>query len=680
MADRWYNAGYSGSANAGKMLKLHVYTIATNLNNNTTTERTDLIMNVSNTIGGWWNNYGSPCYVGIDGNNTNRTVAWDARTAGDKWLIASWDTVVVHNTDGTKTIGISASHTTNVGLGNASISDTYTCDRIPRQANITGANNFNDEQNPYMTFNNLAGFSLNARLEFAGVNIQRNNIANTGNYNFILTEYERDLLRSKCQSSNTLAVKYVIATIIDGTEKWWSSSDKVMTIINANPLFNNFTFLDTNTVITALTGNNQKLVKGYSNVKAIVSSENKAVAQKKANILLYRFQIGQKQEDVKYNTTEDVSVTINNVDNNVIRMYAVDSRGNTTSKDISPTSFVQYLPLKITNASAIRGNKGIGSSVTLEYSGEFWNNNFGAVQNEIVTATYRYKKTNASTWINGSTNIIPTISNNTFNKGISILGDLGANGFDVKYSYNIEVTIKDKLSQFTQNVLLGTGKPAIAIAEGVAIGAPYDASIGGSLQVNGINMEDKIEDISGKNLNNLTTHYMIGFGLSLISAPEDLKSGYLIYMPRDEDNGIQIFIDLYATKFYSRPYMFGGDFGEWQNNTKPFQKILYENINGTTGNITLSDSVINYSYIEIIYREEINDCYITKIYEANGKTAKLSTIKSQNEGLYLKAKTVNINGTNMTVGTKTIVDIRMDGSIGTSHNDAIVITKVIGYK
>lgn len=136
MANRWYEAGYS-SGSAGKTLKLHIYTVDTNQNENWTVERADLYLSVTNTAGGWWNNYGSPAYVGINGNNTTRNVAWDARSTGDKLLIGTWDTRVYHNDDGSKSIGISASHDTNLGMGSASLSGTYDCDTIPRYASFT---------------------------------------------------------------------------------------------------------------------------------------------------------------------------------------------------------------------------------------------------------------------------------------------------------------------------------------------------------------------------------------------------------------------------------------------------------------------------------------------------------------------------------------------------------------
>ena len=135
MADRWYDAAYADSS---ATLRLHVYTVGSNASSNYTVERADLWMRV-NANWGYYNNYGTSVYIGINGNNTTRTVNFDARvSAGTQLLlIGTWDTTVWHNGNGDASIGVSCSHATGVGLGTASGSWTYDCDHIPRYANFT---------------------------------------------------------------------------------------------------------------------------------------------------------------------------------------------------------------------------------------------------------------------------------------------------------------------------------------------------------------------------------------------------------------------------------------------------------------------------------------------------------------------------------------------------------------
>ena len=137
MAGKYLSAYYDGNNGNKIYLELHVYTIATSIANNTTTERADLYANVVDSSYQWYNGYGTEAFIGINGNNTTKTVTFDYRTNGVKNLISSWDTVVKHDNSGKASIGISAHHYSGVGLGNASVSGTYDCDTIQRYANFT---------------------------------------------------------------------------------------------------------------------------------------------------------------------------------------------------------------------------------------------------------------------------------------------------------------------------------------------------------------------------------------------------------------------------------------------------------------------------------------------------------------------------------------------------------------
>ena len=214
-------------------------------------------------------------------------------------LLGEKDITVYHNNDGSwpgRPVSISASsyHMSGSASGNLWAPD------IPRQANVTGYNDFNDEQNPTITYNNPGGFRINARLEFAGTNIKRDNISNTGSYTFNLTDDERKLLRQKC-TGNSMTVRAVIATCIGGTtENYWSYWDRTMTIVNGNPTFDNFNFADVNEKTIALTGSNTSIIKGYSNVKVAIPSSMKATANKEATLSKYRVSIGTAIQLIQY--------------------------------------------------------------------------------------------------------------------------------------------------------------------------------------------------------------------------------------------------------------------------------------------------------------------------------------------------------------------------------------------
>lgn len=282
-------------------------------------------------------------------------------------------------------------------------------------------------------------------------------------------------------NSNSSSIK--VGVITYGNSEYYSEKVGTLNVVNSNPSFSNFTYQDVNNTTIALTGNNQTIIKGYSNVRATVSTANKAVAKNYASMSKYRFVVGSQQVDVNYSSSSNVQATINSAKSNIFTMYAIDSRGNSTPKQISPSTYIDYSPIAINKVEAIREN-GIGSIVNLIFSGTIWEGGFGTVLNAIKSCTYKYRETTSSTWKTGETVLTPVRDGKTFSFEGLIKGDLGANGFDINKSYIIEVIISDKLTTDKYDFVLGSGKPGLAITRnGVAVNGMYDESLGGALQI-----------------------------------------------------------------------------------------------------------------------------------------------------------------------------------------------------
>nr|DAX05589.1 MAG TPA: protein of unknown function DUF859 [Bacteriophage sp.] len=418
-------------------------------------------------------------------SGTQYSIGGYTLTPGYK-LLASKDITVSHNGDGsfpytTVAFAINSYH------ANGETSGAISAPTIPRQANVTGYNDFNDEQNPTITYNNPGGFRINARLEFAGTNIKRDNISNTGSYTFNLTDAERKLLRQKCTGSS-MTVRGVIATCIGGTtENYWSYWDRTMTIVNGNPTFDNFNFVDSNTKTVALTGNNTSIVKGYSNVKVTIPTSMKATAKKEASLSKYRVSIGTAiPVDITYSSDKDVNGTVNNADSSTINVYAIDSRNNSKLVSKQATNFISYSNIEKGNIDVVRTN-GVSEDVTLKINGTFNKVNFGKITNSIKSAQYRYRIKGTNTW-SSYNNLTLTIKDNNFSYNGLIKGDTKTLGFNVEHSYEVEVLVKDELSEATFTDTFGSGTPNIALAKnGVGIMGKYNESVGGDLQIRGKN-------------------------------------------------------------------------------------------------------------------------------------------------------------------------------------------------
>lgn len=449
--------------------------------NNTSTVRLYGILTVTNNYVSWSRGSASVHTSGLQAIGT--------RYSRGTHTVITRDFTFTHDNNGNFSMGIGASLSTTYQSGNCS--GTLTLPRIARYAKITNSiGNFNDEQNPWFTYSNPANSTMSCWLEInpTGEHLCTRTLSGTsGTYTWNLTETERNQLRAKLKTTNSGTIRIGLYSTISGSTQA-SFVDKTFTIINANPTFSDFTFEDTNQTTVDLTGNNQDIILNYSNIKATISTTNKAEAIKEATMNKYRLIIGETSADINYSADSSVSMTINNASSGTFNVYAIDSRNNSTMITKLANNIINYENIYIDkqNSSFVRNNNQVGEDGILTLNGTFWNGDFGDVINDITSVTYRLKKTDSSTWIDGTTPITLSISENNFTFTGQIASDNLDTTWDLQSSYNVEVTISDELSSATVSFILNSGIPTLCLdKEGVGIMGAYDSSIGGYLQVGG---------------------------------------------------------------------------------------------------------------------------------------------------------------------------------------------------
>lgn len=435
-------------------------------------------------------------------NGTKVHGGWE-KPAGTSGTVTVWqeyiDIEVEHNPDGTfpaRTVTFTAyDHVafTTEKSGSGTIPYRAVPD-IPRQANISTAQDFNDEGNPTITYENKAGnsvTSLQACISLTGSvdDIKYRDVPKTGtlSYTFELTDEERKVLR-QATTSNSRKLFFYLRTII-GSNTFYSRSEQTFTIINADPDFPNFEFKDINEKTVVLTGSDQDVILGYSQVQVTIPVTSKAVAKKEATMVNYRF----NNNTVDYSDTEDVVIPASIVNSGEIEVNATDSRQNTTKKIKSAVNVINYTPLRKNNITAKRQN-GVSESTVLTFSGIIDLVNFGLVENSIKTSKYRYSIAGKEEWSDYFDIVLTLDENGNFSFNNLISGDIENVGFDIKNAYDIEVFVEDELSDVTFKTTLGSGTPHIAYAKnGVGIMGKYDESVGGLLQVGG----QRIDNMAG---------------------------------------------------------------------------------------------------------------------------------------------------------------------------------------
>ena len=322
-----------------------------------------------------------------------------------KGTIKSGSFTLTHNLLGELTINGSikaASYYAEPNLfGNAS----WELNKIPRQATITAAPNFTDEDNPTITYSNLVGndvSKLEACISLTGENpdIAYRDIPKAGTtYTFNLTDSERAILRNSCVNAKSRDVYFYIRTTIGSTVLHYNLK-RTLTIVNAEPTVS-ATATDQGTVSITLTGDTSKMIKGYNTINVSMT----ATAKKGATISSYKITNGS-------NVINTASGLFNNAESGAFVFTATDSRGYSTSKTVNLT-VIPYVPLTCNVNAKIELNAtdSTKADITFEISGNYYNGSFGAKNNTLTLAYELEAKSGKSTEVITTT---PTFKDNTY--------------------------------------------------------------------------------------------------------------------------------------------------------------------------------------------------------------------------------------------------------------------------
>lgn len=341
------------------------------------------------------------------------------------------------------------------------------CSQIPRQANLTSAPDFNDEANPTINYSNPAGnsvSSLQACISLTGSkdDVGYRDISKTGSsYTFNLTTTERNVLRNACTTSNSRKVIFFVRTIIGGNT-YYSTIEKTLTIVNANPIFtsSNISYKDNNSTTTAVTGNNQQLVQNLSKLLVTIAS---ATGNKGASITKYDATINGVTKTITSAGNIDYGV-INSGNNLTLSVKVTDSRGNTTTATKTVTFLAWSLP---TALISLKRKNNYENETYLKVDGSYSSVN----SKNSLTIQYQYKKTTESSYSS-----LTTLSDNvqvTMTK-------------DKESAWDFKIVLKDKFGTTTYNVVLPKGRFILFIdTKKLSVGINCFPTNTESLEVNG---------------------------------------------------------------------------------------------------------------------------------------------------------------------------------------------------
>ena len=315
---------------------------------------------------------------------------------------------ISHNTDGTKTITITCDFNLNATLsgtyyGTITATSSVVLDTIPRASTIS-CSSANVGHVATITINKAsANFLHTLSYSFGSLSGTIVTKTNASTYGWLIpdTFYDEIGTNGKSKSGTLTCQTYSSGTLIGSTTCSFTVSintDENAPILNVN-------VYDSNSKTIALTGDNSKLIKYYSDASYTLQ----ATAQGGASIGLTYAQCGNQTQ---YNQT---SGTFSGITTNTFKFQATDSRNISTVKTITAT-MIDYIRL---TCDMDAENPSASGNTTITISGNYFNGSFGKTSNTL-TVQYRYKVGNGSygSWTTASA----TKSGNTYTATVNLTG------------------------------------------------------------------------------------------------------------------------------------------------------------------------------------------------------------------------------------------------------------------
>lgn len=420
-----------------------------------------------------YSTYGSgTCSCGINGESYSQSVSPSQKITSSGVILFSKTLDIGHDNDGSKSVWVSARISLNTPLSSSDQGFNASLPTIPRMAICTGADDFKDTENPKIYFNNSKNFKLQMKIEAGGNDqlIVRDNIRGNGSYTFKLSEDERNRLRQLCPNSNTLGVRFTVATYMPGqsSPNNWSFVDRTMTIVNAKPSFSGLSYKDTKTAVVSVTGNDQWIVRNKSSLQIHFSS---ATAKKYASISKYLIDFAGSMREVTSSGNHTIGI-VNSSQSLTLKVSAIDSRGNSTTLSKTVTIFDWIEP--IVNVSAARINN-FENEIKLKSNTEISSvNNINA----ITSLQYRAKKVDTTEW--GSW----VSFENKVNTIISL---------DNLFAWDLEIRAIDKFGSSGKSLVVPKGIPIMYFdTKKLSVGVNCFPSKNKSFEINGKTLYDLI--------------------------------------------------------------------------------------------------------------------------------------------------------------------------------------------
>ena len=601
---------------------------------------------------------------------------------GSEKTLKTWTTTVSHAADGSYTNKSVSAVLTSTSSPNGTASGTITVKTIPRQNTISAPT----QADIGSTINIVIGknsdsFRNTVTWTYNGSTQTIFDKVASGTYQWTVPTSIYSTIPNSQEATITLTNKTYSGSTQIGSNITATLKAKVPN--SSRPTLSLNSKIETNSVVTAqLPSSANDFTRPIINLSKPRFTFT-ATAKDSATLTLLTVTNGNNTRTVNLSgTSQSVAYTFQNpMTNPIITFDVTDSRGLTMSTPYifngTSQQFVYTNP--IFKTVVIKRPNVTQSTVRAEITGTYTPKQLNGSTNNKIWVGFDSREVDGSysgniEWYESG--VSSNITLDTTNGAWSFNGNLVNKTAVYDKSYYFKVYLKDNVTGQQEFVyMLAKSVPTMSLGEN-------DMQVNGTLFVSGTSqIQNGLYCKPTGQVNTPVGNSMLVIKRATNS--EAPNNGVVLEFGNSTNWTGQLFIGDNATQGVYYNGWSNGTRGSWRR-LADVPVVLYDNASGTTGNVTLSETSANFSYIEIYYKTD-DEYYSQKVCSPNGKAVTLlaQTLNTSTPRIFGKTKKVTISGTSISVNNycQYTINNNATGYLQVSSDrNTIYIVKVVGYR
>ena len=452
--------------------------------------------------------------VVIDGTTVYSTGQNDRINLYNGTLVASGTYTFSHNASGEKSFTASAQAGIYTYAVNCSGSASFTLPTIARVStinSISGSKITDTFKVNYTEYSTV--FTNNLLIAIDGYSTTQTITDYQSGASFTLSTAMKNEIYSATENDKTVTLSFKLSTYSGTTLIGTSSATtKTITINNSNPTIGGITYADTNSTTTAITGDDQYIIRNNSTLQVTLTN---LVALNGATLASVALTIGGNTATVDLSGTTDNSETVdlgtvNLASNSTLTVTLTDSRGNSVTSKKTVFIYDWVAPTAVISCQR--------------------ESNYYTDTDLLVNAHYSSLGGNNTVTIKAYTKLA---SASSYGSAITVTdGTTQTLSLDNSQAWNVKVVVSDLLGSTTYILFIDKGIPIIffdKLLNSVGINCfPIDQD---SLEVDGVNILNElfykagdVYNVSGRIVDNgyiTTNSTALSFTITL---PKSMKN------------------------------------------------------------------------------------------------------------------------------------------------------------